>query len=119
MAGLERFYELAKACGSTLLEHQLDINLARFVAKEKDLDSDISKVCSKLADSIIETDGFIKELSVMKGRVEAVETAKYLRQRMHKDTLRLMDLMISSRKTKLSLRDKEKFAEKLKGSLPF
>jgi hypothetical protein len=119
MARLERFDELAKGCGSTLLERQLDFYLARSVAKDKDLDSDTSKVCSKLADSIIEIDGFIKELSFIEGRVEAVETAKYLRQRMHKDTLRLTDLMISRRETELCLLDKEKFAEKLKGSLPF
>lgn len=119
MARLERFNELAKACGSTLLERQLDFYLVRSAAKDKDLDSDINKVCPKLTDSIIETDGFIKELSVMKGRVEAVETAKYLRQRMHKDTIRLTHFKISRRETELSLRDKEKFAEKLKRPLPF
>ena len=93
MACLERFDEVAKGCGSTLLERQLDFYLARSVAKDKDPHSDISKVCSKLADSIIGTDGFIKELFVIECRVETMETAKYLRQRMHKDTLRLTDLL--------------------------
>jgi hypothetical protein len=103
MDRLEVFDEVARGCGSTLLQRQLDFFLVRSVAKEKDLDSDISEVCSKLADSIIEIDGFIKELYVIKGSAKAVETATYLRQRMHKDTLRLTDLMISRRETKLCL----------------
>lgn len=111
MARPERFEQLGK--------DKLDFYLERAVAKDNDLENDITKLCSKLADTIIETDVFIKEVSVMKGRVEAVEIAKYLSQRMHKDTLRLTNLMISRRETELSRIDKEKFADKFKGSLPF
>lgn len=108
----ERFEQLGK--------DKLDFYLERAVAKDNDLENDITKLCSKLADTIIETDGFVfKEVSVIKGRVQAVEIAKYLSQRMHKDTLRLTNLMISRRETELSRIDKEKFADKFKGSLPF
>ncbi|PWA39577.1 hypothetical protein CTI12_AA512250 [Artemisia annua] len=119
MGRLEIFDELAKACGSTALERQLDLYLERSIGKDKVLESDIRKVCLKLADSIKETEAFAKECDVIKGRVEAVETAKFLRDRVHKDSLRLMALMVSMKETELSLREKDLFGEKLKGWLPF
>lgn len=102
-----------------LLERQLDLYLERFSAKDKDLERDITKVCMKLSESIKEAQAFLKEVDVLKGRVQAVETAKFLRQRQHKDLLRLMTLMISMNETELSMREKDIFAEKLKGWLPF
>lgn len=45
MVCLERFDEVAKGCGSTLLERQLDFYLARFVAKDKDLHSSVLYIC--------------------------------------------------------------------------
>lgn len=119
MAPLPLFDELAHACGSTLLERQLDLYLERSSAKDKDLERDITKVCMKLSESIKEAQAFLNEVDVLKGRVEAVETAKFLRQRQHKDLLRLMALMISMKETELSMREKDIFAEKLKGWLPF
>lgn len=119
MAPLPLFAELANACGSTSLERQLDLYLERSSATDKDLESDITKVCMKLSESIKEAQAFLKEVDVLKGRVEAVETAKFLRQRQHKDLLRLMALMISMKETELSMREKDMFAEKLKGWLPF
>ncbi|PWA42315.1 hypothetical protein CTI12_AA545950 [Artemisia annua] len=119
MGRLELFDELAKACGSTALERQLDLYLERSIGKDKALESDIRKVCLNLADSIKETEAFAKECDVMKGRVEAVQTTKFLRDRVHKDSLRLMALMISLKETELSQREKDLFGEKLKGWLPF
>ncbi|PWA39759.1 hypothetical protein CTI12_AA567950 [Artemisia annua] len=119
MGRLELFNKLAKACGSLALERQLDLYLERSIGKDKVLESDIRKVCLKLADSIKETEAFAKECDVIKGRVEAVETAKFLRDRVHKESLRLMALMISIKETKLSQREKDLFGEKLKGWLPF
>ncbi|PWA75520.1 wall-associated kinase family protein [Artemisia annua] len=109
-----------KVCVSLrALECQLDLYLERSIGKDKVLESDIRKVCLKLADSIKETKAFAKECDVIKGRVEAVESAKFLRDRVHKDSHRLMALMISMKETELSQREKDLFGEKLKGWLPF
>ncbi|PWA40879.1 hypothetical protein CTI12_AA556820 [Artemisia annua] len=116
MGRLELFDELAKACGSTALERQLDLYLERSIGKDKVLESDIRKVCLQLADSIKETEAFAKECDVMKGRIEAVETAKFLRDPVR---LRLMALMIFMKETELSQHEKDLFGEKLKGWLPF
>ncbi|PWA39192.1 hypothetical protein CTI12_AA574300 [Artemisia annua] len=74
MGRLELFDELAKACGSTTLERQLDLYLERSIGKEKALESDIRKVCLNLADSIKETEAFAKECDVMK------DTNDYIQQ---------------------------------------
>ncbi|PWA79181.1 hypothetical protein CTI12_AA208490 [Artemisia annua] len=66
MGRLELFDELAKACGSTALERQLDLYLERSISKDKGLESDIRKVCLNLADSIKETEAIAKECDVMK-----------------------------------------------------
>ena len=75
MAPLPLFAELANACGSTSLERQLDFYLERSSAADKDLESEIMKVCIKLSESIKEAQAFLNEVDVLKGRVEAVETA--------------------------------------------
>ena len=54
----------------------------------------------------------------MEDRVEAVETANFLRNRLYKDTHRMTALMISMREAELSRREKDAFANKLKGLLP-
>ena len=110
--------ELSKSWGSTVLERHLDLYLQRSVSQDNDLESDIKKVCDKLCNSIIELDGFIKEISVVEDRVEAVETANFLRNRLYKDTHRMTALMISMREAELSRREKDAFANKLKGLLP-
>ncbi|PWA60085.1 phospholipase-like protein [Artemisia annua] len=85
-------------------------------SRDKDLESDIRKVYVKFADSIIELDGFIKEISVMKDSVVAVETAKFLRTRLFKDTHTMTDLMVARREAEVSQREKDAFADKLKAT---
>lgn len=114
MAHPERSVEIAKACGSSMLERKLDLYLEKSSTNDKDLEIDIRKVCMKLSDSIIEMDAFIKEISVMTDSAAAMETATFLRNRLYKDLHTMTDMMVARREAEVSQREKDIFAAKLK-----
>ncbi|GJX37662.1 hypothetical protein Tco_0250965 [Tanacetum coccineum] len=119
MAVLPRCDELRQAACSPELEDMFILYCRRAIVEDIRLAREINGLCDGLTAIIEKREPFIGELDTLVDRFMSEKMCEFLKETQAKDTDKLMKLQILGREFEIRAREKNRFIEKLKGTMDY